>query len=237
MKKNAIGLIETQGLVAAVEAADACLKAANVVLTSFRFTTGGLVCVTVSGDVGAVRASIDAGSAAAGRIGKVVGVHVIPRPADDTTKIIEKIDADTGNTKGDGMSLKELDVKDSVFREGDIEQFYMDEELEEDAEQELEDEEKEEKEDEVDTYYSAEEFRIAADKLRKILNDTQENLSLEEGKGLDDHGVKILRRILRTLPIEGFDKSQISTMRKKALLDVLMDFIAREGGTDLSDES
>lgn len=236
MNKNAIGLIETQGIVAAVEAADACLKAANVRLTSFRFTTGGLVCVIVSGDVGAVKAAIDAGSAAAKSIGQVVSVHVIPRPADDTTNILEEIDVDMEDIEGDGINLEGLGVKGSVFRD-DSDELFMDNELEEDVEQEMEDDDKDEKEDGPDNHYSEEEFCIAADKLRKILDDTQENLSLEEGKGLDKYGVKLLRKVIRVLPIEDFDKSQISTMRKRELLDVIMDFLAKEGGADPSDES
>lgn len=77
---EALGLIETRGLVAAIEAADAMVKAANVQLVGYEKVGGGLVSVTVRGDVGAVRAAVEAGSAAASRIGEVVSTHVIPRP-------------------------------------------------------------------------------------------------------------------------------------------------------------
>ena len=77
---NALGMIETRGLVGAVEAADAMVKAANVTLIGRVQVGGGLVTVMVRGDVGAVKAATDAGSAAAQKVGELVSVHVIPRP-------------------------------------------------------------------------------------------------------------------------------------------------------------
>ena len=76
----ALGMIETRGLVASIEAADAMLKAANVTLQCKEHVGGGLVTVMVRGDVGAVKASVDAGAAAAERVGELISVHVIPRP-------------------------------------------------------------------------------------------------------------------------------------------------------------
>lgn len=77
---SALGLIETRGLVGAIEAADAMLKAANVTLVGREQAGGGLVAVMVRGDVGAVKAATDAGAVAAANVGEVVSVHVIPRP-------------------------------------------------------------------------------------------------------------------------------------------------------------
>ncbi|MDR1546164.1 MAG: BMC domain-containing protein [Deltaproteobacteria bacterium] len=77
---RALGLIETKGLVGAVEAADAMVKAANVTLIGKVQVGGGLVTVMVRGDVGAVKAATDAGAAAAGRVGELLSCHVIPRP-------------------------------------------------------------------------------------------------------------------------------------------------------------
>ncbi len=85
---EALGMIETQGLVGAIEAADAMTKAANVELMGYEKIGSGLVTVMVRGDVGAVKAAVDAGKAAAERVGKVVSVHVIPRPHADTEKIL-----------------------------------------------------------------------------------------------------------------------------------------------------
>jgi len=88
MNGEAIGLIETRGLVGSVEAADAMVKAANVKLVSKEYAGGGLAAVIVSGDVGAVKASVDAGAAAAKRVGEVVSVHIIPRPHSELDKIL-----------------------------------------------------------------------------------------------------------------------------------------------------
>ncbi len=90
MPQEALGLIETKGLVAAVEAADAMVKAANVALEGYTKVGSGLVSVTVRGDVGAVKAATDAGAAAARRVGELVAVHVIPRPEDAVEDILPK---------------------------------------------------------------------------------------------------------------------------------------------------
>ena len=88
MAQDALGMIETKGLVAAIEAADAMTKSANVALVGYEKIGSGLVTVMVRGDVGAVKAATDAGSAAAAKVGEVVSVHVIPRPHTDTEKLL-----------------------------------------------------------------------------------------------------------------------------------------------------
>ena len=88
MNKEALGMIETRGLVANIEAADAMVKAANVELTGQVRIGAGLVTVMVRGDVGAVKAATDAGAAAAQKVGEVISVHVIPRPHSDVEKIL-----------------------------------------------------------------------------------------------------------------------------------------------------
>ena len=85
---HALGMIETRGLIGSIEAADAMLKAANVALRSKTHSGSGLVTVMVTGDVGAVKAAVDAGAAAAERVGELVSVHVIPRPASDVEWIL-----------------------------------------------------------------------------------------------------------------------------------------------------
>jgi len=84
---EALGMIETRGLVSMIEAADAMVKAANVVIVAWDKVDAGLVTVLVRGDVGSVKAATDAGASAARRVGELVGVHVIPRPADDLEHI------------------------------------------------------------------------------------------------------------------------------------------------------
>ncbi|MGE5496265.1 MAG: BMC domain-containing protein [Burkholderiales bacterium] len=88
MEKQALGMVETKGLVGAIEAADAMVKAANVTLIGKEKIGSGLVTVMVRGDVGAVKASVDAGAAAAKRVGELYSVHVIPRPHDDVEGIL-----------------------------------------------------------------------------------------------------------------------------------------------------
>ncbi|WP_147820282.1 BMC domain-containing protein [Salidesulfovibrio onnuriiensis] len=87
---NALGMIETRGLVGAVEAADAMVKAANVELVGREQVGGGLVTVMVRGDVGAVKAAVDAGAAAAKNVGELISVHVIPRPHNEVEMILPK---------------------------------------------------------------------------------------------------------------------------------------------------
>ena len=88
MVQQALGMVETRGLVAAIEAADAMLKAANVTLVGTEKIGSGLVSVMVRGDVGAVKAAVEAGSANASRLGELVATHVIPRPHSDVEKIL-----------------------------------------------------------------------------------------------------------------------------------------------------
>ncbi|MCP4119096.1 MAG: ethanolamine utilization microcompartment protein EutM [Desulfobacteraceae bacterium] len=91
---NALGMIETKGLVGAIEAADAMVKAANVKLVGREQVGSGLVTVMVRGDVGAVKAATDAGAAAADRVGELVSIHVIPRPHMDVEGILPSCSAE-----------------------------------------------------------------------------------------------------------------------------------------------
>ncbi len=90
--QEALGMVETRGLVAAIEAADAMVKAANVTLVGSEKIGSGLVSVMVRGDVGAVKAAVEAGGDAAMKLGEVVATHVIPRPHGDVEKLLPKLD-------------------------------------------------------------------------------------------------------------------------------------------------
>ncbi len=90
MSLNALGMVETKGLVGAIEAADAMVKAAHVELVGREQVGSGLVTVMVRGDVGAVKAATDAGAVAAGNVGELVSVHVIPRPHSEVEAILPK---------------------------------------------------------------------------------------------------------------------------------------------------
>lgn len=89
---QAIGMIETKGLIGSIEAADAMIKAANVKLIKQEFIDGGIVTVIVQGDVGAIQAAVDAGRQAAERVGELLGAHVIPRPDESVYKMVEPLD-------------------------------------------------------------------------------------------------------------------------------------------------
>ena len=91
MEKLALGMIETKGLVASIEAADAMVKAANVRLIGKELVGFGLVTVMVRGDVGAVKAAVEAGAAAAKRVGELISVHVIPSPHEDIEEILPRV--------------------------------------------------------------------------------------------------------------------------------------------------
>lgn len=104
MKREALGLIETYGYVTAIEAADASLKAANVTLKKCEFVKGGLVTILITGDVSAVKASVDAGEAAASRIGKVVSTTVIARTGEGLDKVFYK--------KEEKIEVKNIDKED-----------------------------------------------------------------------------------------------------------------------------
>lgn len=87
---EALGMVETKGLVGSIEAADAMVKTANVVLVGREYIEAGLVTVFVRGDVGSVKAAIDAGAAAARRVGELVSVHIIPRPDSGVEEILPR---------------------------------------------------------------------------------------------------------------------------------------------------
>ncbi len=91
MAQESLGMIETRGLTAAIEAADAMVKAAEVTLVGTGKIGSGLVSVMVRGDVGAVKAAVESGTAAASRLGEIIATHVIPRPHADVEKILPKI--------------------------------------------------------------------------------------------------------------------------------------------------
>ena len=90
MAQEALGMVETKGLIGAIEAADAMVKTANVALVGKEYIGAGYVTVMVRGDVGAVKAATDAGAAAARRVGELVSVHVIPRPHTEVERILPK---------------------------------------------------------------------------------------------------------------------------------------------------
>jgi ethanolamine utilization protein EutM len=102
---QALGMIETKGLIALIEAGDAMLKAANVQLVGWQKVGSGYVSMMVVGDVAAVKAAVDAGSSAAGKVGEVLSVQVIPRPHGDLAKVLPSVEpAKAGRSKSSDLS-------------------------------------------------------------------------------------------------------------------------------------
>jgi len=106
MSQEALGMVETRGFIGAVEAADAMVKAANVILVGREYIGAGFVTVLVRGDVGAVKAATDAGAAAARRVGELLSVHVIPRPHQEAEKIIPQVEPESPARKTPARSSK-----------------------------------------------------------------------------------------------------------------------------------
>ena len=117
MSTGALGMLETYGLIAAIEGLDASVKAANVTLCGFKYVSGGLVTFFVIGDVGATKAAIAAGEIAASKVGKVISSHVIPRPAESTTIIASPTEKPAGRRRGTGIHKRDFPAKAPVKSE------------------------------------------------------------------------------------------------------------------------
>lgn len=236
---QALGMIETRGLVASIEAADAMLKAANVTLQCREYTGGGLVTVMVRGDVGAVKAATDAGAAAAGRVGELISVHVIPRPHGDVEQILDHVhpeEPDDG-PKGpdgspDGPDDRPEEPKDQP---------------EEPVESPEEPEQQPEKpdghpEEPVEEQNGASGEKPGApdpkpEETAKSSDSVDEKpetsfISLDE---IGSRGVIELRSLARKLGIDTLTREQIRSARKDVLLDSIKAFCAREGISNIEE--
>ncbi len=212
---QALGMIELYGYVPAVEALDAALKAANVRLNSVTKVKGGLVAVFVTGDVGAVKAAIDAAAAAAERVGTVVSVHVIPRPADGIGDILGGSFSLGNKPKGPKENLpadegpkepKEDVTKDEGSKEPEPEETLL---LEESLPQhgQTDDNPKE----------PAKEKKAGAGES-----------ALPTAQELENMTVIDLRRVARELAVPTLTKRQIRDAKREELLRAIEDFRKQE---------
>lgn len=226
---QALGMIETRGLVASIEGADAMLKAANVTLQCREYSGGGLVSVMVRGDVGAVKAAVDAGAAAAGRIGELISVHVIPRPHGDVEQILghvhpEKPDNDPEGPDGnpgrpDGNPEGQDDhteKPDNDPKEPDVNQDIPEDNLKE------RDGVQSGAPDLPDT--KPEVSSEATDPIAK--KPASSLISLDE---IGSKSVGELRNLAKKLGIDTLTREQIRSARKDVLLDGIKAFCDREG--------
>ncbi len=220
----ALGLIETQGLIGAIEAADAMLKAANVKLVSKEKITAALVTVKVVGEVAAVKSAVDAGAAAAQRVGQLISTHVIPRPAAELEPLIydhpvisksvkSKVKSNKKKSSGGDYSLFDKESSETRLK---IEETILENELEE----EVEDRVKEDAEDrteqindtieEISDETESEEFRQSSD-LPSV-----EIPNRNELEKMNVHELRHLARSFDNYPIKG---RKISKANRQTLLD------------------
>lgn len=192
---EALGMIEVYGYLSAVEALDSALKAANVALHSVTKVQGGLVTVMVVGDVGAVKAAMDASSAAAGRVGNVVSVHVIPRPAKDVFHMTNSKAKPEKQQSYEAENTEKTDVLKEV-------------EDPKEAERPEEPEEPKEPKDIQD--------------IRKIKQEAFQSVFSKEE--LEQRTVEELRQIARSLHLESITKNEIKFAKKGRLIEAICKF-------------
>lgn len=201
----ALGLIETKGLVGAIEAADAMCKAANVKLVSKEKVTGALIVIKIVGEVAAVKSAVDAGSAAAQRVGQLVSSHVIPRPDDQIESIVYEKDLEPVKKKEKATpKVEEVEVEDdelTLTDELDDEVEEIDIEEKDEIDETLTEEETDEPEDQFDLGYQEETGDIPAK---------------SELQKLNVHELRKLARSFESFPIKGRD---ISKANRQELID------------------
>lgn len=240
---SALGLIETKGLIGAIEAADAMVKAADVKLVSKEKSTAALVTVKIVGEVAAVKSAVDAGTAAAQRVGQLISAHVIPRPDDQLENMIYDfgINAEADNPKKrkrkakknnpDEVSLFDKDENNGLEPEkfveetaGEIKTEIADEPGgesvgEEDSIEEKIDPNSEEIETEDEVNEDDEEAELKEEIIEDKKENEQEEKELPPMRSLEEMNVHQLRRLAReyeTFPIKGRD---ISKAKRVTLLD------------------
>lgn len=244
---KALGMIETRGLVAAIEAADAMVKAENVTLACKERVGGGLVTVMVRGDVGAVKAATDAGAAAAERVGELISVHVIPRPHEELEEILG--DPDDAAPKAPEGPVKEdppTNPKEAAPVEEDLkepEASVTEEEPEVSGEPEMEQtEEPEEAQTESETVETQEtaqpeesetEESEETDQAAGPEMDGQPETGVLEKKKytpgfLSSKSVAKLRELARKLEIDNMTKADIRFAKKQELIEKILDFQTRQ---------
>ncbi len=205
MKNIALGMIETYGYVGAIEAADVCLKAANVTLIGCEFVKGGLVTIHIRGDVGAVKASIDAAEVAVKRIGNLLSTHVIPRPSDEVEKILPNLYPGVQHKKN------------------------QEEHYEEEREEEREEEQEEEQEEQEEQEEVTQEVEVENEESENESVIEQLDLSPKSLDELNILKTVDLRAFARKLDdqFEGafsIERNQIKYSRKDELIEAILKF-------------
>ena len=219
---NALGMIETRGLVAAIEAADAMVKAANVTLTRKEEVGGGLVTVMVRGDVGAVKAAVDAGAAAAERVGELISIHVIPRPHEELEWILT--DPDPGAAPKAPEDDSDAEEEEPVQTEQAAAEVKETEVTIEEAAA-------------VPEHEESGEAEASPVEPAEALNEPEVTVEAVPGKiptkvykpgFLSSMSVVKLRELARKLGVDNMTKSDIRFAKKQELIEKILDFQARQ---------
>ena len=230
---KALGMIETRGLVAAIEAADAMVKAANVTLTCKEQIGGGLVTVMVRGDVGAVKAATDAGAAAAERVGELISVHVIPRPNQELEPMLAGPDERQGEPDTSLKTEPEEETKPQETEEKP--EMPLETREEPEASQETEEEEAPQETEGPETFQVIEEAEVPQETEREPEQETKEEPGTEEDSPMEEYTEEILagmsvvklRDVARKLKVDNMSKRDIRFAKKQELLEKIADFLAR----------
>lgn len=237
---KALGMIETRGLVAAIEAADAMVKAANVTLTCKEHVGGGLVTVMVRGDVGAVKAATDAGAAAAERVGELISVHVIPRPHEELeflmkgpepTKAEEPVKEPEAEVSAEASEEVETEVSVEAPEEAEAEE--VSEEISEEISEEQDEEEVQESEEAEPEEEAPQADPIAAalmEKKPKPATKAEDIKAASAGytqETLYKLSVSKLRDVARKLQVDNMTKKDIQFAKKQELVKKILDFLSR----------
>ena len=233
---NALGMIETRGLVAAIEAADAMVKAANVTLTRKEEVGGGLVTVMVRGDVGAVKAAVDAGAAAAERVGELISIHVIPRPHEELEWILTAPDPGAApKAPEDDSDAEEEEPVQTEQAAAEVREAEVT--IEEAAA--VPEHEASEKVKETGTEVPEESREAEASPVEpaEALNEPEVTVEAVPGKipakvykpgFLSSMSVVKLRELARKLGVDNMTKSDIRFAKKQELIEKILDFQARQ---------
>ena len=242
---NALGMIETHGLVAAIEAADAMVKAANVSLTRKEEVGGGLVTVMVRGDVGAVKAATDAGAAAAERVGELISVHVIPRPHEELESILTdpdpgaapeapEDDSDAEEEKpaqaeqtADDPEEPEAEAIAEADGDGEKAEILPEDEASEEAERtdpEVPEETEVVEPEEAET----EEAQPEEPEVTTAAAPGKAPVKVYKPGFLSSMSVVKLRELARKLGVDNMTKSYIRFAKKQELIEKILDFQARQ---------
>ncbi|MGM0548417.1 MAG: BMC domain-containing protein [Bacillota bacterium] len=221
MSNTALGLIETYGYTASVEAADVCLKAANVSLSACKKVRGGLVTIEIIGDVGAVKAAIDAAEAAVPRVGKLISTHVIPRPAAELDSIL-------GDNSFNSKTGSETEKEEQKVEKSDQAEVEAENEVKTDKKSEAKTKAETKTDAQPDSSLESKQNKKEKSKPKKEKSESKKQLTKKE---LKEHKVVELRSLAREIKNIKLTNKEIKYARKKELIKAILDAKSKRSDT------